>query len=286
MRKNKLYFLLIILSAVFLFSSLVLLNGCIGRHESDVILEEEKTEVEGDKEAVEAEIKDDEKVVEEEKEKPEEETKTEDETVAELEDPRVYAAILKSLDLNNNLIEIEQLINEPGERVLDPELKLATDLKVYKIVVVRDEDGESEYTREILLKEIPSGVEIGIKLKGNLVSKIIYSEIVEANGPQVQEIRPLEGEYFVYAILKSKGDNLIVVDQLINEPNEKIIDPEVRLAEGFKVYRSILIRTEDSEKQYTKEISLKDVATETEIGIVFTKDNLARTIISFEMFEG
>ena len=106
---------------------------------------------------------------------------------------------------------------------------------------------------------------------------------------KVEELKPLEGEYMVGALLKAVDTpgNAITVEQLINEPNEKIIDSSVKLADGCKVYKSILIRSDDDEgeREYTAEISINEIPLNTEIGIGFTKDNLARIIISQEWFQ-
>ena len=53
----------------------------------------------------------------------------------------------------------------------------------------------------------------------------------------VEDTDPQKGEYFVNAILKDIDieNNKIIVEQLMNEPNEKEISPEVKLSEDCKM---------------------------------------------------
>ena len=94
-----------------------------------------------------------------------------------------------------------------------------------------------------------------------------------------------KGEYFVNAILKSIDvkNNMIIVEQLINEPNEKEISPEVKLSEGFKIVKVILERPD--EKETVSEITLDSIKLGSEIGIIFKSDNTARAIIYQEIIE-
>ena len=201
----------------------------------------------------------------------------------------VYPAILKSIDLSKNAITVEQLINEPYLAEIGDTVGLDKDCKVIRIVVIRDKE-EKEYSHDIPLKEVALNTEIGIIFKGNLVHTIISSFMLDTSTPlKVEEPKPLEGEYMAGALLKAVDTpgNAITVEQLINEPNEKIIDSSVKLADGCKVYKSILIRSDDDEgeREYTAEISINEIPLNTEIGIGFTKDNLARIIISQEWFQ-
>ncbi len=202
---------------------------------------------------------------------------------------RIYAAILKRVNLNNNTLEIEQLINEPNEKEIGSEVKLATDYKVYRIIVVKSESSEKEYTKEISLKEVPMGVEIGLGFSDeSLVNKIIYSELIDASKDVIKvEADPQKGEYFAYAILKGidVNKNTLNIEQLINEPNEKETGAQVKLAQNYKVYRNILLRSIEGEKEYTKEITLGQIPIGSEIGITLTKDNLAKVVIFQEMIE-
>ena len=103
------------------------------------------------------------------------------------------------------------------------------------------------------------------------------------------ETDPGAGEYFVYAILKeivlssSSSSRTIKVEQLINGPDEKIINPEVKLANDCKFVKIILERP--SEKETITEINLEDISIGSEIGIIFNSDNTAKTIISQEIVE-
>ena len=101
----------------------------------------------------------------------------------------------------------------------------------------------------------------------------------------VEDTDPQKGEYFVYAILKSIDvkNNMIIVEQLINEPNEKEISPEVKLSEGCKIVKVILERPE--EKETVSEITLDSIKPGSEIGIIFKSDNTARAIIYQEIIE-
>jgi len=93
------------------------------------------------------------------------------------------------------------------------------------------------------------------------------------------DTNPVEGEYFTGAILKSidTKNNKIVVEQLINDPDEIIIEPEVRLSEGYKVIRSIL-NIETGEEEST-DMALEEIPIGSEIGILFSKDDTAKLII-------
>jgi len=85
--------------------------------------------------------------------------------------------------------------------------------------------------------------------------------------------------YFVSAILKriDLDNNMILIEQLINDPDEKIIEPEVMLSQDYKVVRSDL-NMEDSDEKYT-DITLQDIPLESEIGIMFSGDDKAQLII-------
>lgn len=88
-----------------------------------------------------------------------------------------------------------------------------------------------------------------------------------------------QDEYFVSAILKSidLDNNMILVEQLINDPDEKIIESEVMLSPDYKVVRSDL-NMEDSDEKYT-DITLQDIPLESEIGIMFSGEDEAQLII-------
>ena len=97
------------------------------------------------------------------------------------------------------------------------------------------------------------------------------------------------GEYFVNALLKeiilsaSSSSRTIKVEQLINEPDAKKINPEVKLANDCKFVKIILERP--SEKETITEINLEDIPIGSEIGIIFNSDNTAKTIIFQEIVE-
>jgi len=107
----------------------------------------------------------------------------------------------------------------------------------------------------------------------------------QETGKIAPDTDPGKGEYFVYAILNSidKENNIIVVKQLINEPNEKVIDPEVNLASDCKVIKVIL--EIPGEKESILEIKLFDIVLGSEIGIIFKSDNTARAVIYQEIVE-
>jgi len=198
-----------------------------------------------------------------------------------------YTAILKGINLGKNTITVEQLINEPNQAEIGDVLELSKDCTVKRIIVIRNGE-EKEYSKDISLKEVALNTEIGIIFKENLVDTIISSFMIDTSIPlSIEQIKPLEGEYMVAALLKAidTGSSTITVEQLMNEPNEKIISPEVKLASDYKVYKSILITSGDGEREYTAEISINEIPLDTEIGIGFTKDNLAKIIISQEWFE-
>ncbi len=96
---------------------------------------------------------------------------------------------------------------------------------------------------------------------------------------EVAEDGSSEGEYFTGAILKSVDikNNIIIVEQLINDPDEKIIKPEVELSADFKVAKSIL-DIEAGEEKYI-DITLNDIPVGSEIGILFNENDAAELII-------
>ena len=101
----------------------------------------------------------------------------------------------------------------------------------------------------------------------------------------IEDTDPQKGEYFVNAILKSIDvkNNMIIVEQLVNEPNEKEISPEVILSADCKIVKVILERPE--EKESVSEITLDSIKLGSEIGIIFKSDNKARAIIYQEIIE-
>jgi len=102
----------------------------------------------------------------------------------------------------------------------------------------------------------------------------------EETGSDTEDREEISGEtYFVNAILKSidMANNMIVVEQLINDPDETIIEPEVKLSPDYKVVRSDL-DMEKSDEKYT-DITLEDIPLESEIGIMFGGDGRAELII-------
>jgi len=101
----------------------------------------------------------------------------------------------------------------------------------------------------------------------------------------IEDTDPQKGEYFVNAILKSIDvkNNMIIVEQLVNEPNEKEISPEVKLSADCKIVKVILERPE--EKESVSEITLDSIKLGSEIGIIFKSDNTARAIIYQEIIE-
>ena len=130
----------------------------------------------------------------------------------------------------------------------------------------------------ILEKDNPSGLpendaSIEIPVKFAIDNKV------------VKDTDPSKGEYFAGAILKQAdlSNNRIIVEQLINEPNEKIISPEVTLSGDCKIIKIILKRPE--EKEIISEISLEEIAAGSEIGIIFQADGTARAIIYQEIVE-
>ena len=101
----------------------------------------------------------------------------------------------------------------------------------------------------------------------------------------IEDTDPQKGEYFVNAILKSIDvkNNMIIVEQLVNGPNEKEISPEVKLSADCKIVKVILERPE--EKESVSEITLDSIKLGSEIGIIFKSDNTARAIIYQEIIE-
>ena len=129
----------------------------------------------------------------------------------------------------------------------------------------------------ILLKDNPSG------LGENDAKFEISVRFDKQSGKIVEDANPQKGEYFVYAILKSidLANNKITIEQLINEPGEKEISPEVILSDDCKIVKVILERPE--EKETVTEITLDSIKLGSEIGIIFKSDNTARAIIYQEI---
>jgi len=277
-----------VMFVVSVLASVYVFNGCFNRAVDAV--EPDDEEAQPVEEEVESGTGNDSEEFTEEPAGTEEEEKRVEEDASTgdgITEGRVYGAVLKSVDLDNGAITIEQLINEPNEPEIGSNLKLDEDCKVIRIVVIRDKE-EKEYSRDISLKEVAIGSEIGIMFEKNMVSTIISSFLLDASAPlEIEEINASGGEYMVSALLKAvdTAGNAITVEQLINEPDEEIIEPGVKLASGYKVYKSILVRVDEGEKEYTAEISIGEIPLNTEIGIGFTKDNLAKIIISQEWFE-
>lgn len=100
---------------------------------------------------------------------------------------------------------------------------------------------------------------------------------------KIDETDPAKGEYFIYAVLISLNEKnkTIEVEQLINEPNEKEIEPVVTLADNCQVVKIILDMQTQEETFY--KISLTDIKLNSEIGIIFNSDNKARAIILQEL---
>ena len=127
--------------------------------------------------------------------------------------------------------------------------------------------------------------------KETLYETITYkessSEVKEAQegGKIVPDTDPQKGEYLVYAILKSINteNNIIIVEQLVNEPNKKVIKPEVLLASDCKVIKVTLEMPD--EKESILEIKLSDIPLGAEIGIIFKSDNTARAVIYQEIIK-
>lgn len=131
----------------------------------------------------------------------------------------------------------------------------------------------------VLEKDNPSGLsendaKIEIPVRFNSQSKKI-----------VEDADSQKGEYFVNAILKSIDvkNNKIIVEQLINEPNDKEISPEVKLSDDCKIVKVVLERPD--EKETISVISLDSIKPGSEIGIIFKSDNTARAIIYQEIIE-
>ena len=82
------------------------------------------------------------------------------------------------VDIQNNKITVEQLINEPNEKEISPDVILSEDCKIVKVILERPD--EKETVSEIMLDSIKPGSEIGIIFKSdNTARAIIYQEIIE-----------------------------------------------------------------------------------------------------------
>jgi|GEM_PF-5815213 len=89
----------------------------------------------------------------------------------------VYA-IINSIDKENNIIEVKQLINEPKEKIIEPKVLLASDCQIVRVIL--ELPGEKESFSEIGISNIALGSEIGIIFKSdNTARVVIYQEIIE-----------------------------------------------------------------------------------------------------------
>ena len=131
----------------------------------------------------------------------------------------------------------------------------------------------------VLKKDNPSGLP---ENDASIEIPILFESKTESI---IKDTDPNKGEYFVNAILKSIDvkNNIITVEQLINEPNQKEISPEVKLSNDCKIIKVILERP--GEKETVTEITLDSIKLGSEIGIIFKSDNTARAIIYQEIIE-
>jgi hypothetical protein len=131
----------------------------------------------------------------------------------------------------------------------------------------------------VLKKDNPSGLP---ENDASIEIPILFESKTETI---IEETDPSKGEYFVNAVLKSIDvkNNMITVEQLINEPNQKEIFPEVELSKDCKIIKVILERP--GEKETVTEITLDSIKLGSEIGIIFKSENTARAIIYQEIIE-
>ncbi|MBA7508099.1 hypothetical protein ES705_00019 [subsurface metagenome] len=132
---------------------------------------------------------------------------------------------------------------------------------------ITEESAETEETADKISKETPDTTP---------QEKSEQEKIVE-------DADPSKGEYFVNAILKSIDSNKITVEQLVNDPDETVISPEVTLSKDCKIIKHIL--DIDEGKEAITEIALDSIKLGSEIGIIFKSDNTARAIIYQELAE-
>jgi hypothetical protein len=102
------------------------------------------------------------------------------------------AAILKSIDIENNIIMVEQLINDPDEKIIGPEITLSADYKVVKSIL-DIEAGEEKYI-DMTLNDIPAGSEIGILFNESDTAELIIYQITEES----YEKERLENVFFSF----------------------------------------------------------------------------------------
>jgi hypothetical protein len=197
-----------------------------------------------------------------------------------LEEADFFAsAILRSYNPQDNTLIVEQLINEPNEKMIGPELKLAEDLEVIRSILIKMEDTEEEYQKQISMEQVPVGTEIGIKIENGKAAIIISQFFIDAaNQSTIKEIDP-ENEFFINAILKSVEQGSIKIEQLINEPNETEVGPSLELAENFESYISVVVRQNSGEEEYINFIDLENIPLGSEVGIIVNEISKARAII-------
>ncbi len=235
--------------------------------ELETITEEEAAEEELEKTAEEIEESQEAEIPDPE---PEQET---------IQDTFAYA-ILDGIDWDNGIINITQLEAEPYQQDIGSSLELAQDLQVIRSVIIRKGDIVDEYQKNINLGQIPLNSEIGIEIRNNKAALII-SQISIDEERQIPRVEMEAGETFIYAILEwADYDNKIIgIEQLINEPYEEELGPQLQLADGYQVQMSVVERHEDGEEEYIVDISLKDIPIGEEIGIIVNAQGKARAIV-------
>ncbi|MCG9479097.1 MAG: hypothetical protein K9H14_02690 [Actinomycetia bacterium] len=202
------------------------------------------------------------------------------------EGPSMFAsAILKSYDKANKTLYVEQLINEPNQQEIGEKITHSSDCQAVLSILVRN-DSESEHTTNMDIESIPTGQEVGLVIEDGLVQEIIY-QLAMDTGQQasIREMDP-QTEFFANAILKgvTDGKNL-VVEQLINEPNQQEIGEQVSVTENFQAYFSIVIRSGGQGKEYINALDLSRIPRKQEIGLIMNQDNQAVAAIYSIMLE-
>ncbi|MDZ7839117.1 MAG: hypothetical protein U5N58_15010 [Actinomycetota bacterium] len=185
------------------------------------------------------------------------------------------SALLKSYDKVNKTLYVEQLINEPNQEEIGEKITHASDCQAVLSILVRN-DSESEHTTNMDIESIPTGQEVGLVIEDGVVQEIIYQLSMDT-GQQasIREMDP-QTEFFANAILKGVTDGkTLVVEQLINEPNQQEIGEQVSVAENFQAYFSLVTRSGGQEKEYINVLDLSRIPRNQEIGLIMNQDNQA-----------
>ncbi|MDD3776468.1 MAG: hypothetical protein PHN32_02530 [Actinomycetota bacterium] len=268
------------ITIIALTSMLLASSGCFFRP----ALEQEKStvpqETATEEQSTEKQVPEQEDNVADEKISPEPEQEEQVGGEAEQESNSFFAyAILKSYDAGQKKLYVEQLINEPNQQEIGDQVTHSSNCQAILSVLVRN-GTEAEYVQGISIEDIPTGQEVGLDVKNGVVEKIIYQLWLDES--QQAEVKPVDGqnEFFANAILKGIVDgSTLLVEQLVNEPNQKEIGENIVLAQNSQTYFSAVIRSNGQEKEIINAIDIYKIPRNQEVGLIVGNDTKVSAVI-------